>query len=399
MTASERPSPAGFPYPVLFVSSHTGLGGGETSLHEMVRFLDPARWTPHLLCPQEGQFTALWQSAGWPVHIIPWRPATPVFVPAVWARFQAVAPIADLIRRERIALVRPEYHSVPYVAPACRQTGVPWLWMVHGQWARPRSWQRALFREAAHLFADSRWTKAGFLGEPPFMPPERVEVRSLGVDVNRLTPDTDNRERDRVRRLHGIPLEAQVITILGRFQPIKGHLNFLKMAALLAPDYPAARFLIVGDNVLDGASGNRHKEAVRRLVRDNPHLQQAVLFTGFTDNLQGFLRATDVLVTASDFESFGMANVEAMACGIPVVSTNVGGPADTVLDGQTGYLVPPRDPEALAAAVRRLLDDPARRAEMGRAARAHVEERLDVRFYADRFDAVMAEIVGAAGAG
>ena len=390
MNADTEPSPSG-PLPVLFVSSHTGLGGGETSMAEMVRCLDPARWTPHLLVPTEGQLAALWRAEGWPVHIIPWRPATPYFVPALWARFPVVGRIAELLRRERIAVARPEYHSVPLVAPACRRVGIPWVWMVHGQWTRPRPWQRGLFRQAAHLFADSGWTKRGFLGEPPFMPPERVEVRHLGVDVTRFHPGMDGRP---VREALGIPPDAPVITILGRFQPIKGHLNFLAMAARLAPDYPEARFLIVGDNVLDGAAGDRHKAAMRAVVQGNPALQRQVIFTGFTPNLVQVMRATDVLVCASDFESFGMAHLEAMACAVPVVSTDVGGPAETVIEGETGLLVPPRDPEALAGAVRRLLDDPALRARMGRAGREHVLRALDVRHYAARFSEVLWEVVG-----
>ncbi len=378
------------PTPILFTSSHTGLGGGETSLYEMVRGLDLARWTPHLLCPQEGAFPALWREQGWPVHLIPWRPATPVFLPALWARFPVVDRIADLIRREGIAAARPEYHSVPLVAPACRRTGIPWLWMVHGQWARPRPWQRALFREAAHLFTDSGWSKAGFLGDPPFLPPERVEVRHLGVDVDRFRPDVDGAP---ARAALGILPEARVITILGRFQPVKGHLNFMRMAALLAPDYPDARFLVVGDNVLDGVIGDRHKAAIKAMVDGDTNLQRQVIFTGFTDDLVATLRGSDVLVCASDFESFGMQPVEAMACGVPVVSIDVGGPAETVLDGQTGFLVPPRDPAALAAKVRLLLDDADLRARMGRAGRQHTIDKLDARLYAARFSEVLAEVI------
>ncbi len=390
MPPSPQPAATLSPVPILFVSSYVGLGGGETSLYEMVRGLDPARWTPHLLTPGDGQFPALWRSQGWPTHMLPWRAAMPLFVPVVWEQFPIVREMESLIRRERIAVVRPEYHSIPFAAPACRRAGVPWVWMIHGQWTHPRPWQRGLFRQAAHLFADSGWSKAGFLGDPPFMPPERVEVRHLGVDVSRFHPGIDGAP---ARAALGIPPEAQVITILGRFQPLKGHLNFLQMAAQIAPAYPDARFLIVGDNVLDGAIGDRHKAAIIRTVQDNPALTRSVIFTGFTDDLAPTLRASDMLVCASDFESFGMAHLEAMACGVPVVSTNVGGPAETVLDGETGLLVPPRDSAALAAAVRHLLNDRDLRQRMGEAGRAHVLARLDVRHYTARFEQVLTQLV------
>lgn len=374
---------------VLFVSSFTGLGGGETSLFEMVCHLDLERITPHLLVPREGAFPALWSGQGWPVHVIPWRPATPVHVPALWARFPVVQQITALLRQERIAIARPEFHCVPLVAPACAEVHIPWVWMVHGQWTHPRPWQRGLFKQAAHHFADSGWTKDGFLGRPPFMPLERVEVLHLGVDVDRFTPGEVD---PALRAAYGIPPDAPVITILGRFQPVKGHLNFLEMAALLAPDYPDARFLIVGANVLDGAVGDQQAEAMRARIERDPVLRRAVVFTGFVDELVPVLRLTDVLVCASDFESFGMAHLEAMACGTPVVSTNVGGPSETVVDGKTGFLVPPRDPRSLAEAVKPLLDDPRLRARMGQAARQHVLDRLDVRQYAARFGEVLQQV-------
>jgi glycosyltransferase involved in cell wall biosynthesis len=88
-----------------------------------------------------------------------------------------------------------------------------------------------------------------------------------------------------------------------------------------------------------------------------------------------------------------MAHLEAMACAVPVVSTNVGGPNETVVDGETGFLVPPRDPDALAQAVRRLLDDPDLRARMGRAGRARVLARFTVGHYSAKVATALDAIV------
>lgn len=372
--------------PVLFVSTYTGLGGGETSLLQMVSRLDPARWTPHLLVPAEGPLADRWRAQGWPIHVLRWRPAMPIFIPAIWARFPVVGRMADLLRREGFAAVHVDYHAMPLIVPPCERQGIPWLWTCHGWWLRPRPWQRGLFRRAGHTFAVSQAAKDGFLGDPPFMPPERVEVRFLGVDVDRFRPGLDG---SAVRRELGVTAEARVVTILGRFQPVKGHLNFVQMAARLAPLYPDLRFWIVGDNVLDGLVGDRYKAAVYAAVQADPLLRERVTFVGFRSDPERVLAATDVLVCASDFESFGMAHVEAMACGVPVVSTNRGGPAEIVRDGETGLLVPPHDPTALAEAVRRLLDSPALRQSMGQAGRARAEAVLAVEHYAARFDAVL----------
>ncbi len=394
MTDDRSPSAPQSPIPILFVSTYIGLGGGETSTFEMVRGLDPARWTPHLLCPREGQYIRRWREQGWPVHVIPWRAAMPIFVPAVWGRFPVVGRIAALLRQERIAIALPDFHSIAYVAAACRPLTLPWVWLSHGPWTHPYPWQRAPFQAAAHCFANSAWTRDGFLGNPPFMPPDRVEVAYYGIDTARFRPAEDGGAARRATRADlGIPPDAPVITILGRFQPVKGHLNFMRMAARLAPDYPQARFLVVGDNVLDGLAGDRHKAAIHDLVMGDPCLRAQVIFTGFSDTPQQLLNASDVLVCASDFESLGMAHLEAMACEIPVVSTNVGGPNETVVDGETGFLVPPRDPDALAQAVRRLLDDPDLRARMGRAGRARVLARFTVGHYSAKVAAALDAIV------
>ena len=92
------------------------------------------------------------------------------------------------------------------------------------------------------------------------------------------------------------------------------------MVSLLAEDYPYVRFLVVGDNVLDGAQGDRHRSRVIAAVGSDPALQKRVIFTGFREDTECVMAATDILVCASDFESFGMVHLEAMASGVPVAS-------------------------------------------------------------------------------
>jgi glycosyltransferase involved in cell wall biosynthesis len=106
------------------------------------------------------------------------------------------------------------------------------------------------------------------------------------------------------------------------------------------------------------------------------------------------LAASDVVVCASRFESFGMVLVEAMASGVPVVSTNVGGPAETIADGETGYLVPPGRPDLIAARVLDLLADADLRQRMGTAGRARAKERFELRRYVEGFSEVIETLAG-----
>ena len=105
------------------------------------------------------------------------------------------------------------------------------------------------------------------------------------------------------------------------------------------------------------------------------------------------LAAADVVVCASDFESYGKANIEAMACGKAVVSSNRGGPAETIIEGETGYLVPSGDTEALAKRVLELLSSPETRARLGQNGRKRAETVFSAeqagRTYAANFKALL----------
>jgi glycosyltransferase involved in cell wall biosynthesis len=184
--------------------------------------------------------------------------------------------------------------------------------------------------------------------------------------------------------------------VLARFQSVKGHLNFLDAAPKILDVVPAARFLFVGDTAFDTRDANETRASVQERVSNDERLNQAVVFCGFSTDVARVLRASDVLVCPSDMESYGMTNIEAMACGVPVVSTNVGGPSETIADGETGFLVPPRDPTALAARVIQLLSDQNLRLTLGRNGRRRVEENYSLRASAARLEQVYVRAFGVA---
>lgn len=131
-------------------------------------------------------------------------------------------------------------------------------------------------------------------------------------------------------------------------------------------------------------------------ARDDPALGAALTYLGFWDDAREVIAAADVIVCPSRFESLGMVHLESMAMARPVVSMNNGGPAETVVEGQTGYLVPPDDPDALADRVVRLLRRPALRGRMGEAGRARVLARYTAQGYAGQMAALFDEAIGSA---
>lgn len=366
---------------ILFSSWYTGLGGGETELLTLARSLDAEKYETQLLLPRDGQLGESWRAAGGRAHTLPYRGASTWFLPAIWARFPVVSHLADLLRRERIDLVQSDYHTLPLIAPAARQAGLPLLWTAHGWWFRPKPWQRAFFRKIPAV-ARSAAIRDGFLGRPPFMPPERLPVVYSGVDTQRFQPGLDGAS---LRRELGISADARVVAMAARFQRVKGHHTFQALATRVLRELPGTRFVIAGDDVFGVAADRRYRDEILARVRANADLRERLHYIGFKINIEQVYAAADVFVCPSAFESYGVANLEAMACGLPVVSTRRGGPAETVVDGETGYFVDTRDIEALTAAVTRLLRDDALRRRMGEAGRQRVLSHFSPAAAADAY--------------
>ncbi len=210
-----------------------------------------------------------------------------------------------------------------------------------------------------------------------------------GVDTAYFHPGVDGSP---IRERLGIGPGAPLVALLARFQRVKGHDIFLDMARLVAAQIPDVRFVVAGDNIFEVSKDEQYKRAILDRWQSDPVLHERVTYLGHLDDPRPVMAAADVVVCPSRFESLGMALVEAMAMARPIVSMNRGGPAETIVDGATGFLVPPEDPAGLAGCVIALLRDPAQRTRMGEAGRAHVVAQLS----AERYAAQMADLLDAA---
>lgn len=360
---------------ILFASWYTGLGGGETDLLALAASLDAGDYECHLLLPMDGQLSKIWRETVGPVHIIPFRGATTLFVPSLWARFPVVKRFAKLLRQERIDLAHSDYHSLPMIAPAARLAGAALIFTLWGWWFKPKPWQRKFFRDIPKTVARSIAIRDGYLGKPPFMPAKNAPVVYPGVDTERFHPELDGA---RLRDELGILRDAPLVAMVARFQRVKGHHSFQALAEAVARQQPEARFIVAGDNVFGVAADGRYRDQIIKMASANDALRERLHYIGFRNDVEHVYAAADVVVCASEFESFGKANLEAMACGKPIVSTNRGGPAETVRQGETGFLVDPGDIAGFSRAVMRLLGDDRLRENMGRAGRAQVCARFSI---------------------
>lgn len=177
-------------------------------------------------------------------------------------------------------------------------------------------------------------------------PGDRIDVVPCGFDPDEFWPVTLD-----ARQFLGLDRDEFVVLQLGRMVPRKGVDNVIRAAAILRHQYQIpVRLLIVGGNAEQPDPIATPELGRLMALAQSLGVEESITFTGQRqrDQLRYYYSAANVFVTTPWYEPFGITPVEAMACGTPVVGTAVGGIKTTVVDGETGYLVPPNDPDALA---------------------------------------------------
>jgi D-inositol-3-phosphate glycosyltransferase len=198
----------------------------------------------------------------------------------------------------------------------------------------------------------------------------KIVVIPPGVDIHRFYPIP----ADEAREYIGVPPCGRMILFVGRIEPLKGLDVLLESIALMRHKDVSGEYrfcLVVIGGEAEASSDEMSAEMTRiQALREKYGLQDLVAFLGkrSQDTLPYYYSAAEMVVVPSQYESFGMVALEAMACGTPVVASQVGGLAYLVQDGLTGYTVPVDDPQALADRLLGLLSNPALRQQMGKAA-------------------------------
>jgi glycosyltransferase involved in cell wall biosynthesis len=243
----------------------------------------------------------------------------------------------------------------PQALVAARLARVPKLYVTHHTPELPR----------ADNFAGRTWQRLGWATRPEVI----------------YTSDTDRRNDRRRLRAHVVPLgidlerfrkggfgfSARIVGNVARLSEQKGHRDLIAAAPHVLERHPDVGFMVVGDGEL--------RAELEELAKP---LGDRFQFLGARDDVPGLLPSFNVFAFPSRFEGLCLAVIEAQAAGVPVVATPVGGIRETVIDGETGWLVPPRDPDALAERISWVLDNPSEASRVAVEARRRVLERFSV---------------------
>ncbi len=232
---------------------------------------------------------------------------------------------------------------------------------------RGHTWlTRHLIRQMDAVVATSEKT-AGYLERP-------AQVLHHGIDLAVFTPAQDRRA---LRESLGLSANGRLIGCFGRVRPQKGTDLFIAAAIALCQRHDDLRAVVLGRTLPQDSAFLR---SLRKQVRAEG-LEDRILFPGEVPEraTADWYRALDIYVAPQRWEGFGLTPLEAMACGVPVVATDVGAFGSLIVPGKTGFIVEPGVPEPITQAVDTLLTDPDLRARFAQAARAHVEANFDIR--------------------
>jgi sugar transferase (PEP-CTERM/EpsH1 system associated) len=238
---------------------------------------------------------------------------------------------------------------------------------IMGLESRPRIWLNKLTSFLVDRYIAISFGVADFLSAEAGISPLKITVVQNGIDLDKYA-GVSLQDSDNLRASLGFGPADKVIGTVARLHKQKGHIFLLWAAKNVIRAAPDAKLLIVGDGPLRSGLENM---AVNLGIKNN------VIFSGFRDDIAGIMRAIDLFVLPSLWEGLPLTILEAMAAKKPVIATKVGGVAEIVEDGITGVLVKPRDPNALAGAIIKLISDNQLREKMGDAGWRNFNEHFN----------------------
>jgi glycosyltransferase involved in cell wall biosynthesis len=267
--------------------------------------------------------------------------------------------------------------GVPVIASALHSTGMP----------DSVQFSNRLLAPITDAFIAVAEPHGRYLAEHEGCTASKIRVIPNGVDCDRFRPRPCDPD---LRDALSLPQDAPVVGILAALRPEKNHELFLRAAARVHHAMPAVRFILIGDGP---------RRADLETLAKELSISQAVRFLGTRSDVPELLALTDVMLLTSHMEANPVSILEAMATGKPVVATKVGSVAESVLEGQTGYLVPPGGEEELAQRTLELLRDRSLAAALGRAGRQHVLDHWSIDRMVEGYQDVLGGIYAAKSSG
>jgi glycosyltransferase involved in cell wall biosynthesis len=362
------------PLPLAFVMTSFEPGGTERQMIELLRRLDRRRWTVHIACTRAG--------GGWFARAAESAASVAEFPITSFKRastLRAMQALAAWFREREIAVA----HTVDLYAnifglPAAAMARVPARIANRREINPDKSLPQIAVQRAAYACAHRVVANSSAVAE---------RLRREGVGASRIRTVANGIDAAAFPERRRQPGAARILTV-ANLRAEKGHDVLIDAAPHVLRSFPDARFVVAGDGPL--------REALIARARSRG-VDGAFTFLGHCENVASLLADADLFVLPSRSEAFPNAVLEAMASGLPVVASGVGGIRELIDRPQTGVLVAPDDRTALGGAIVRILGDRPLAASLGAAARAHVRARYSFERMVEAFDHIYLETLRARG--
>jgi glycosyltransferase involved in cell wall biosynthesis len=335
-------------------------GGGQKSLLLLLRLMNRERFAPKCVTPTRGDFCKLLRQEGVPCFVVPMKSIKSLRL----ARTIATAlKIYRLIKQEDIHLVHTDGpRNTFYAGMAAKLAGIPVVFHVRVS-ERPRFDDRILasFVDAFVFVSQSsrerfRWLRKGVIQSVIY---NGIDVREF--EHSHPAPGISGVEGGSPHRLS--------VGCVARVEEPKGQIFLLEAIPEIIRETGGADFYFIGE---------QDETYMKTLSSRTRGIEEHVHFTGFIENPYSLMKRLDLVVLPSLAEGFSRVILEAMTLKKPVVATKVGGNSEAIVDGVTGFLVPPADPKALARSIISLLSDSKKRESMGKAGFERVKSTFDI---------------------
>lgn len=374
---------------IIFVSHAADLYGAPRSLLLLLKQLNREKYDPLVVCPWQGPLVERIESLGIRVFIVPkWEPNSTRGILSwgkVLGRLRHIAKLIRILSHEGpdVVYVNTIAHASPIIAAKLCRLPI----IVHVR--ESRSFFMGIKRKV-RLFPIRYFPRRFIVVSQAIkellvdqgIPESKISVVYNGVDLNEFSITLE--EREQYREALALNTSDILVGTVGQINPRKGTVYFVEAANSVRKQMEdAVKFIIIG------GSGNPSYSAKVGDLIARYDLNRHLILTGFKENVRGYLGAMDIFVNPTLEEPFARVNLEAMAMGKPIIATDVGGNPEAILDGETGFLIPPKDPDELAIKIMKLAANNELRQQLGNAARRRVENNFTASKYCKEVELIL----------
>ena len=352
------------PFNILYLSSFETLqGGGQVSLFHLVNRLDRTAFKPHVVVPANGELVEKLKENHLSVFVLD----LPKVIDFRLAKaFKGIYKLMTLIKKLKIDLIHTDGpRNTFYAGLISKFLRIPLIWHIRASNSDP--FDRLLIRSCDKLVLVADALRKRFHG---LIDDTKIVTIYNGIDLFEFIP---HEKPSKIQTVQGIKKEYLIIGTVGRVEESKGQEILIEACGMLDRKFKEFCILIIGET-----TDLKYKQKCQKRA-ESLGIGDRIVFTGYQKNINNILADIDILVFPSiDFDAFPRSIIEAMGCSLPVITTDIGGCAEAIEDGISGFVIPCKDPKSIAEKLFILVNDNELRLKMGKASRLRAERMFSI---------------------